>query len=557
MGGTPAEAGPFGFASLVRLEGGGPVLAIFPELLPEEPLYSVVARYGEMMDLPGDSVLARHVFGIATIFPAVDLPVRIDGLMSRLPRGFDMTATRLLDEHTALPYYGAFLPPERARAVVTHMREGASGSLASKAGIAASNVKPPRFLHYCRTCASLDLEGDFGAPYWRRVHQLPGVVVCPWHAEELIATRVERSGRRGATRTVTLRRAIGKSGRVVEVRKRVRPLALTVAQNSQWLLEHRPQGASHAELKSRMLCWFQTVGWSGGQRVQWEKVRDTAEQHGGRALFRDLGLERGVDGDWFKGLARGRGAGPTHPLQRIVLLALAGVSMESFFEVASEGPAGVHVPDPKPRTLLVRASQPGAARLGFGAAVSRDGPLHTAGAQRASGPCANPQCHLYDPPTPRAFPFAGARDQSGRVLVLCDACGFSYRVNPSNPKGRGRWRIVSTGAAWDAKLKVLVPDDSVSIAALQAELGVAGKATIQRHALRLGVWRDSWGDATLRLFTHLSTRMDQQREQEGERRLERRRRWVQFREKHPNATRSELADWEKSLYSLLKRYDAA
>lgn len=54
------------------------MLAIFPELLPEEPLYSVVARYGEMMDLPGDSVLARHVFGIATVYPAVDLRISLE-----------------------------------------------------------------------------------------------------------------------------------------------------------------------------------------------------------------------------------------------------------------------------------------------------------------------------------------------------------------------------------------------------------------------------------------------------------------------------------------------
>src|SRR4030042_7010586 len=52
--------------------------------------------------------------------------------------------------------------------------------LHSKRGINTSRVKVPQFLRYCPECVSEDFE-RWGETYWRRTHQLPGVLVCTDH----------------------------------------------------------------------------------------------------------------------------------------------------------------------------------------------------------------------------------------------------------------------------------------------------------------------------------------------------------------------------------------
>src|SRR4030095_7232407 len=39
----------------------------------------------------------------------------------------------------------------------------------------------PEFLRYCPACVAED-RWQYGEAYWHRLHQVPGVIVCPHHA---------------------------------------------------------------------------------------------------------------------------------------------------------------------------------------------------------------------------------------------------------------------------------------------------------------------------------------------------------------------------------------
>ena len=61
--------------------------AIFPQILPEELLYSAFARNQAWMRFGSDFGLAEHLFGTATATAIVDLPTRMDVFVQRPPPG--------------------------------------------------------------------------------------------------------------------------------------------------------------------------------------------------------------------------------------------------------------------------------------------------------------------------------------------------------------------------------------------------------------------------------------------------------------------------------------
>lgn len=158
----------------------------FPELLPDELLYSALARYGDHMRFRNPGVLANHVFG-RRLVPAVwDLPGRLGQLASTIGRG--VTAARLAEKHTLLPYYAWPVRAERRRVVFEAMVNETARRPRFLLGLVAAKVGQPKGLRFCRLCVASDRR-VFGEPYWHRAHQLPGVTICPHHDTALILDR--------------------------------------------------------------------------------------------------------------------------------------------------------------------------------------------------------------------------------------------------------------------------------------------------------------------------------------------------------------------------------
>lgn len=91
--------------------------AIFPELQPEEPLYSGIARYGDMMEFPSAHALWRNVYGECPIKIEVDLSGPLGSMIDRMPSGSNYEASSLVRKHTLFPYLTFSMPPRRRRDV--------------------------------------------------------------------------------------------------------------------------------------------------------------------------------------------------------------------------------------------------------------------------------------------------------------------------------------------------------------------------------------------------------------------------------------------------------
>jgi hypothetical protein len=101
----------------------------------------------------------------------------------------------MIDKHSLLPFCTPFLDPDR----VTHLREDMCGD--TKEGVrrlslfTALSMHLPEFLRFCSLCVQKDKK-QFGECYWYRLHQLPGVEVCPIHNVFLDKSKARARSRR-------------------------------------------------------------------------------------------------------------------------------------------------------------------------------------------------------------------------------------------------------------------------------------------------------------------------------------------------------------------------
>lgn len=429
------------------------MLGHFPAPYPDELLYSVCARFAARAGYANVKSVLDELFGAPTATAVIDLPNRLGFLAAALPANSSLTADRLIALHTLLPFFSAF----RSASRVEQLREDLKGTHGPaghmRSGIMASRIPMPAHLRFCPLCKQED-EDSFGEAYWHRLHQLPSVVVCSPHQTFLENSGVSlRAGRRHlqvisaeqVTRMIPVRH--------VDIEEPNHRALLQIAQDAQWLLEHPSDGASLKALDIRYLRLLIKRGlatYTGSIRVK--KLLNEFSSFYSPSLLKLLNCElRGRDiekANWLLRLVRPP-KHAQHPLYHLLLIQFLGYTMEEFFQLPEEfhpfgegpwpclNPAATHY-----RRLVITVCQLGN-RLRYGKPAGR---------------------------------------------FSCE-CGFIYiRTGPDSlPEDRLRiGRVISFGQVWEAKLKQLCKDSSLSISEIGRRLGV-DPLTVRRYAARLGL----------------------------------------------------------------------
>lgn len=153
------------------------MIAFFPEIYPDELLYSQLARYHSR------SGYARYVYTVTDIYnnqtlvhPNVDFvnrytPDAMQWITKKAP--WETVA----EQYTMYPAYIRFLPKlQRIEAVKGILScEGNWKNL-----MRMPKLGYTRYIRYCPECAKEDRE-KHGETYWHREHQIPRIRVCPRH----------------------------------------------------------------------------------------------------------------------------------------------------------------------------------------------------------------------------------------------------------------------------------------------------------------------------------------------------------------------------------------
>lgn len=168
------------------------MLAYFPKVYPGELLYSVLARYYQHVGVPGPMHTLDTLFGNRKVIATFDLPGHLQSLADRIPSDQGLSVDHIIDTLTLFPYFTAFEPPVRQERTRDSMRSGAIDGLHVRLGLSAFRIGRNQRLRFCPECA-LGMQAVDGELWWRRDHQLPGVLVCPEHACLLLESTVSFS----------------------------------------------------------------------------------------------------------------------------------------------------------------------------------------------------------------------------------------------------------------------------------------------------------------------------------------------------------------------------
>lgn len=161
----------------------------FPLLYEDELFYSIVARYKRECGIFSKKALYRDFCNTEERQIFMYLPLHIKALIDNLPYGTRITESYMINNHTMYPYLTSFLSNDRANAVYEEMLIGSRKNLLISVGANSTNVRFGRYLKYCKKCCLEDLN-KYSESYWRRVHQIPGILFCEKHKSKLIESNV-------------------------------------------------------------------------------------------------------------------------------------------------------------------------------------------------------------------------------------------------------------------------------------------------------------------------------------------------------------------------------
>lgn len=429
------------------------MICIFPDPYPDELLYSICARYHDIMQYPNTLTATNDFFGSGTISAVVDLPNRLEYLVSVLPPGHLYSVDEFIDEHTMFPLYSPFLSSERASLVREDMRQGDENRVSARIGLKTSYSAKLSWLRFCPACVEAD-RNQFGETYWHRIHQVPGVQVCPYHAAFLEDSSVSSGRNAYSGKAISAESVLREVPlRPLDLTERTHSVLLEIARNGAWLLRWRGAEISGDILRERYYNSLLSRGlayYNRNVRAA-ELVKQFCEFYPPQVL-KSLDCEiENTYRNWLLRLLHPSRTGVTQlPIRHILLILFLGLTAEEFFTSFEEFKPFGNGPWP----CLNHAADH------FGEAVVT-------------------RCRITD---------NIVKGKLGKPLGIFDCeCGFSYnRVGPDKSE-EDRFSIgmvESYGPVWEKVLLETWPDTDIPVQRIARRLGISD-LTVVRHAIRL------------------------------------------------------------------------
>ena len=169
------------------------MIPFFPTPYPDELWYSVICRYHIRSGNPSVKYSIRELYGANHINVPVELCGALSSLLEAIPAKA-LTAKDIIMQHTLYPYYTRFFSNNRKKSAYMLALNG-NRHAGQHIGIYQSSSMDARRMRYCPQCFDEDIAA-YGEPYWHRLHQIPGIAVCPRHGCWLADTEITLTGHR-------------------------------------------------------------------------------------------------------------------------------------------------------------------------------------------------------------------------------------------------------------------------------------------------------------------------------------------------------------------------
>ena len=165
-------------------------ISFFPTPYPDETLYSVICRYWLKSGCPAYRNLSEELFGRRVILNTY-VPQCIGVFTLKVPQETGLTPDYFIARTTAFPYFAPFLTQSRTDAFLEYMKKAEYTSKNNYFALGTGKLRQPKnlYMRFCESCRKEDVE-QFGETYWRRIHQMNGVLMCHRHMEPLMNSKI-------------------------------------------------------------------------------------------------------------------------------------------------------------------------------------------------------------------------------------------------------------------------------------------------------------------------------------------------------------------------------
>ncbi len=161
--------------------GPGFFLAPFPD----ETLHSLLSRYCRLTGFASVRQAFNNVEHSYAFTRNTSLPCHLKESERLLNPVTGLDANALISRHTLLPYFQPFMSSEQLAMTRRQMESRNGQGLKMRLGLIASSLERYVRVRFCTACLEED-DQRHGQSYWHRVHQLPGVWICPHHVQRLL-----------------------------------------------------------------------------------------------------------------------------------------------------------------------------------------------------------------------------------------------------------------------------------------------------------------------------------------------------------------------------------
>ena len=301
------------------------MLSFFPRLAEDELPYSWAARYKELSGGSAVGILAALV-GPKSRAIDVLFPTHLKYLLSQIPKTMPLDMDKLINQHTILPYYTRFFDNNAIKKCRESMETiWENSSVASMFFI--KNLPAARRLKFCNMCAVEHLQ-ILDQAVWLRSHQLPGVLVCPFHGTWLSESHVLIQ-RRQPLEILKMNEACEAPTYRLNYE-----IALRVARSTLWLLRNPKALSSTSDLNVLMRGLLREKGFGGrGNTIKNSLLRKLIFDSIGKEYLNYIGLNayRTSSDIWLDKLYRNQVCINLFPIHYLVVISALNIDVSDFF----------------------------------------------------------------------------------------------------------------------------------------------------------------------------------------------------------------------------------
>jgi hypothetical protein len=489
-------------------------LSTFPSLHPDETLYSAFARYSMLNGNTNYKHTIQDLFGVTTKRSVPDFPSNIQTILNRFPQ-INLKPEEVIYKHTLVPFYTPFIPEDRVKKIIQKMINSDGSRIHTQVGINASNIRTNRTLKHCPQCIKEDIH-LLGETYWHRVHQLPGIFVCPKHKIPII--EIEKNLYNFNQHQFLLAsEELLDFPKKINVSKQTYDILVSLANEAEWVLNNIITMPDYTFYRDRYIALLQNanIALPNGRVDQKCWFERFSRYYNDEALHL---LESRVSehpSNWIQSIVQ-KHRKVFHPIRHILVIMLLCGSLKTFLSAEFNF-------------------------LPFG-----DGPW----------PCLNPAHQSYKKKVIVDMRITTCKDTKRPVGTFFCECGFIYSrrgpdLNPTDQFKRGR--VVNFGGTWKKELKKLI-NSGLSLRGISKALGVDPQ-TIKRQATLMDLpffWQGQQLEETKKTERFNSKKEKVNLEVETN---TKRKSWLELMKENPDKGVTTLRILNSSLYYWLYRND--